>query len=259
MPELPGGAPTAGNAPRTVRIAAMADMHIGRSSSPGVAQAFARVRDAAEVLVLCGDLTDRGTEEEAQQLARDLKNVGLPVVGVLGNHDFEAGHPEQVSRILSDAGVLMLDGEAVEVQGIGFAGVKGFGGGFGRGALGPWGEPAIKAFVQEAVDEALKLETALARLRTPRKVAVLHYSPVRGTVEDEPPEIFPYLGSSRLEEPLNRYPVDVVFHGHAHGGRFEGRTSGGVPVYNVAAPLLLRQQPDAPPYHVVEFTWTDGE
>ena len=143
------------------------------------------------MLVLCGDLTDRGTEDEAQQLSRDLKVIGLPIVAVLGNHDFEAGQPQQVARILSDAGVHMLDGEAIEVQGVGFAGIKGFGGGFGRGALGPWGEPAIKAFVQEAVDEALKLETALARLRTPRKVAVLHYSPVRATVEDEPPEIFP--------------------------------------------------------------------
>lgn len=233
----------------------MADMHIGRSASPGVAQAFAHVREVADVLVLCGDLTDRGTEEEAQQLARDLKTVGVPVVAVLGNHDFEAGHPQEVSRILTDAGVHMLDGEAIEVLGVGFAGVKGFGGGFGRGALGPWGEPMIKAFVQEAVDEALKLETALARLRTPRKVAVLHYAPVRDTVEDEPPEIFPYLGSSRLEEPLNRYPVDVVFHGHAHGGRLEGRTSGGVPVYNVAAPLLQRRDAAAPAFHLIEFTW----
>lgn len=258
MPELAEDATGPTAAPRRVRIAAMADMHIGRSASPGVAQAFASVRDVADVLVLCGDLTDRGTEEEAQQLARDLKPVGLPIVAVLGNHDFEAGHPELVSRILSDVGVYMLDGEAIEVQGVGFAGVKGFGGGFGRGALGPWGEPAIKAFVQEAVDEALKLETALARLRTPRKVAVLHYAPVKGTVEDEPPEIFAYLGSSRLEEPLNRYPVDVIFHGHAHGGRFEGRTSGGVPVYNVAAPLLQRRHPASPPFHVLALDWVDA-
>ena len=258
MPELAGPAGPSPTTARRARIAAMADMHVGRSSSPGVAQAFARVRDLADVLVLCGDLTDRGTEDEAHQLARDLKPIGIPIVAVLGNHDFEAGHPDRVAKILADAGVHMLDGEAVEVQGVGFAGVKGFGGGFGRGALGPWGEPTIKLFVQEAVDEALKLETALARLRTPRKVAVLHYAPVRGTVEDEPPEIFPYLGSSRLEEPLNRYPVDVVFHGHAHGGRFEARTSGGVPVYNVAAPLLQRRNANEPPLHVVEFTWTDA-
>ncbi len=258
MPELTEAAQQPAAAPRRVRVAAMADMHIGRSASPGVAQAFAHVREVADVLVLCGDLTDRGTEDEAQQLARDLKTVGLPIVAVLGNHDFEAGHPDVVARILSDVGVHMLDGEAIEVQGVGFAGIKGFGGGFGRGALGPWGEPAIKAFVQEAVEEALKLETALARLRTPRRVAVLHYAPVRSTVEDEPPEILPYLGSSRLEEPLNRYPVDVVFHGHAHGGRFEGRTSGGVPVYNVAAPLLQRVHPLSPPFHVVEFEWSEG-
>jgi Icc-related predicted phosphoesterase len=242
-------------ATRRVRVAAMADMHVGRSTTTQVQQAFARLRDLADVLVLAGDLTDRGTEDEAQQLARELKATGLPVVAVLGNHDFEAGQADVVMRILGDHGVHVLDGEAVEVQGIGFAGAKGFGGGFGRGALGPWGEPAIKAFVQEAVQEAMKLETALARLRTPRKVAVLHYSPVRETVEDEPPEIFPYLGSSRLEEPLNRYPVDVVFHGHAHGGRFEGRTTAGVPVFNVSAPLLQRRTPEAPPVHIVEFSW----
>lgn len=255
MPEITTPAARPPTGPRHLRVAAMADMHIGRSATATVQHAFSRLRETADVLVLAGDLTDRGTEEEALQLGRELKGIGLPIVAVLGNHDYEAGMPEVVSRILTDHGVQMLDGEAVEVHGVGFAGVKGFGGGFGRGALGPWGEPAIKSFVQEAVDEALKLETALARLRTPKKVAVLHYSPVRETVEDEPPEIFPYLGSSRLEEPLNRYPVDVVFHGHAHGGRFEGKTTGGVPVYNVAAPLLTRRNPDAPPFHVIEFEW----
>ena len=137
----------------------------------------------------------------------------------------------------------MLDGDACEIHGVGFAGVKGFAGGFGRGTLGAWGEPAIKQFVQEAVDEALKLESALARLRTPQRIAVLHYSPIRGTVEGEPPEIFPFLGCSRLEEPLNRYPVTAVFHGHAHHGSPEGRTGGGVPVYNVSLPLLRQDLP----------------
>jgi Icc-related predicted phosphoesterase len=140
---------------------------------------------------------------------------------------------------------------------VGFAGAKGFCGGFGRGALGPWGERTIKMFVQEAVDEALKLEAALARLRTSRRVALLHYAPIRGTVEGEPTEIFPYLGSSRLEEPINRYRVSVAFHGHAHRGAPEGRTTAGVPVFNVAMPLLARRNPDRPPFLVFELPLDD--
>jgi Icc-related predicted phosphoesterase len=171
-------------------------------------------------------------------LAKELSAVRIPIIAVLGNHDFESGHEDDVARILSEAGVRVLDGEAVEVQGVEIAGVKGFVGGFGRGTLGPWGEPAVKRFVQEAIDEALKLEGAVSRLRTERRVALMHYSPVRDTVEGEPVEIFAYLGCGRLEEPLLRYPVDVVFHGHAHHGRPEGRTRAGTPVYNVALPLL---------------------
>jgi Icc-related predicted phosphoesterase len=179
-------------------------------------------------------------------------------VAVLGNHDYEGGQPDEIRRILAEAGVTVLDGEATEIHGVGFAGVKGFAGGFGRGALGPWGERAIKVFVQEAVDEALKLESALARLRTDHRIAVLHYSPIRGTVEGEPPEIFPYLGSSRLEEPINRYRVSAVFHGHAHRGAAEGRTATGVPVYNVSMPLLTRINPTRPPYLVWELPLSDG-
>lgn len=171
-------------------------------------------------------------------MAKELSAVRIPIIAVLGNHDFESGHEDDVARILSEAGVRVLDGEAVEVQGVEIAGVKGFVGGFGRGTLGPWGEPAVKRFVQEAIDEALKLEGAVSRLRTERRVALMHYSPVRDTVEGEPVEIFAYLGCGRLEEPLLRYPVDVVFHGHAHHGRPEGRTRAGTPVYNVALPLL---------------------
>jgi Icc-related predicted phosphoesterase len=166
--------------------------------------------------------------------------VRIPTIAVLGNHDYESGKPEDVREPLCDAGVKVLDGGACELLGVGFAGVKGFCGGFGRGTLGAWGERAIKSFVQESLDEAMKLESALARLRTRRKVAVLHYSPIQATVEGEPPEIYPFLGTSRLEGPLNRYPVDAVFHGHAHRGSPEGRTVGGTPVYNVALPLLRR-------------------
>jgi Icc-related predicted phosphoesterase len=130
--------------------------------------------------------------------------------------------------------------------------VKGFAGGFGRGALGPWGEEAIKLFVQEALNEALKLESALARLKAKHKIAVLHYAPVRDTVEGEPVEIHPWLGSSRLEEPLTRFQVSAVVHGHAHKGTPEGRTSAGIPVYNVAVPVLTAAYPDKPPYRMIE-------
>jgi Icc-related predicted phosphoesterase len=237
-----------------LRIAAIGDIHVSKSSQGVFHPLFAQISKTADVLVLCGDFTDYGLPEEARILARELTtSVNIPVIAVLGNHDYESGHEVEIRQILLDAGVAVLDGEATEVHGVGFAGVKGFGGGFGRGALGPWGERAIKSFVQEAIDESLKLEAALARLRTNRRVALLHYSPVRATVEGEPPEIFPYLGSSRLEEPINRYRVSAVFHGHAHRGSAEGRTASGVPVYNVAMPLLARLNPDRPPYLIVEL------
>jgi Icc-related predicted phosphoesterase len=147
----------------------------------------------------------------------------------------------------------VLDGGACEIEGVGIAGAKGFAGGFGRGSLGAWGEPAIKQFVQEALNEAMKLESALAKLRMARRIVMLHYSPVAGTLDGEPLESFPFLGSSRLEEPLLRYPVDAVFHGHAHRGTPESRTLNGVPVYNVARPLLLRTRPDVPPFRLFEL------
>jgi Icc-related predicted phosphoesterase len=202
---------------------------------------FAAAREAADVLLVCGDLTDFGLPEEATLLAGELAAAeGLPIVAVLGNHDFEGGKEGELRRILADAGVIVLDGDSCEIGGVGFAGVKGFPGGFGRGSLGSWGEPTIKAFVAEAVNEAVKLESALARLRTERRVVLMHYAPISATVEGEPCEIYPYLGSSRLEEPLTRYPVDVVFHGHAHRGRPEGHTRNGVPVFNVSLPLMQR-------------------
>jgi Icc-related predicted phosphoesterase len=130
--------------------------------------------------------------------------------------------------------------------------VKGFGGGFGKRALGPWGETIIKQFVHEAVDEALKIEAALARLRTQHLIALLHYAPIVQTVEGEPLEIYPFLGSSRLEEPIGRYPVSLVVHGHAHRGQPEGMTKSGVPVYNVSMPLLARLFADKPAFRVFE-------
>jgi Icc-related predicted phosphoesterase len=228
----------------TVRLAALADVHCNRNSQGLLGPIFARLADTADVLLLAGDLVDYGLPEEARILAKELAVVKLPIVAVLGNHEFESGQHAEVMNILCDAGVVMLDGDIYETHGVGFAGVKGFGGGFGRAALQPWGEETIKRFVHEAVDEALKLESALAKLRTPQRVALVHYSPIQATVEGEPPEIFAFLGSSRLEEPLNRYPVAAVFHGHAHHGSPEGQTSAGIPVYNVALPLMRRTFPD---------------
>jgi len=227
-----------------VRIAAVADLHFGRHPAEFYPPIFSEASATADVLVLCGDVTDHGRVDEAQGLARAINQSSrVPVVGVLGNHDFESGHPDGVRDTLREAGVSMLDGDSVEIYGIGFAGVKGFCGGFGPRALGPWGEATIKAFVQETLAEALKLETALARLKSKTRVAVLHYSPVAATVEGEPLEIYPFLGSSRLEEPLTRYGVSAVFHGHAHHGRQEGRTSQGIVVYNVSLPLLQSGTP----------------
>src|SRR5205823_6371053 len=164
---------------------------------------LAEAARAVDVLLLGGDLTDYGLPEEARVLVRELAGIKVPLVGVLGNHDFESGKQDEVFRILRDAGVTMLDGDACEIHGVGIAGVKGFAGGFGRGTLGAWGEEVVKRFVHEAVNEALKLESALARLRTPHRIALLHYAPIQATVEGEPVEIFPFLGCGRLGEPLN--------------------------------------------------------
>jgi Icc-related predicted phosphoesterase len=230
-----------------VRIAAVGDMHFSRTAPAGSLQPlFSQINDSADILVLCGDLTDYGLPEEARGFAREIAAVKIPMVAVLGNHDFESGQQDEVKKILGDAGITTLDGDTTEIHGIGFAGVKGFAGGFGRRALGPWGEEIIKKFVHECLDEALKLESALARLRTDRLIAVLHYAPIQATVEGEPLEIFPFLGCSRLEEPLTRYPVSAVFHGHAHHGQPEGRTRTDVPVFNVSMSLMREHFPERP-------------
>ncbi len=237
-----------------MRVAAVGDVHCKKTSAGAFQGLFAAMAAAADVIVLCGDLTDLGLAEEARVLAKELSAAKTtPVIAVLGNHDYESGETDQVKGILTDAGVTLLDGDAMEIDGVGFAGAKGLGGGFGQRALQPWGEDIMKRFVREAVDEALKLESGLAKLRTSQRVVVLHYSPVRDTVEGEPSEIFPFLGSSRLEEPLLRYPVSVVFHGHAHRGRPEGRTRTGVPVYNVCLPLLLEAAPERPAFRLVDL------
>lgn len=235
-----------------LRVAATADLHVKKTSQGELQEMFRKITESADVVLLCGDLTDYGLPEEAKILAKDITTaLRIPAIGVLGNHDFESGKQEEVIKILTDAGVTILDGDATEVRGVGFAGVKGFGGGFGRRSLGAWGEEIIKRFVHETIEEALKLEAALARLRTPQKIVVLHYAPIHATVEGEPAEIVPFLGSTRLEEPIDRYRVGTVFHGHAHHGSIEGRTKANATVYNVAVPLLRQKFPDQLPFRSI--------
>jgi Icc-related predicted phosphoesterase len=240
-------------ADRVVRVAAVGDLHCTKTSQGALQPIFSRVADSADLLLLAGDLTDYGLPDEARVLARELTPLRIPTAAVLGNHDVESGREDEVKQILADAGVVVLDGDAVELAGVGIAGVKGFGGGFGPRALGAWGEHIIKQFVHEAVNEALKLEAALARLRTSALVVLLHYSPVRQTVEGEPLEIYPFVGSSRLEDPINRFSVSLVVHGHAHRGSLEGTTKSNVPVFNVAMPLLTRSSPEQPAFRVFEL------
>ncbi len=227
------------------RIAAIADLHIGESDKGKWVDFFTEVSKNADVLVICGDLTDTGDESEAHILVGELKACSIPVVGVLGNHDHEKSRHKLIRQIMQNhPNVHILDGEATVVAGVGFAGVKGFGGGFDNHMLSMFGEGAMKSFVQEAVEEALHLDRALARLdqehKDIKKVALLHYSPIKETVQGEPEQIFPFLGSSRLAEPLSRRNVEVVFHGHAHIGVLEGSIGGKVKVFNVARHVLQK-------------------
>ena len=223
--------------PDTVTFAAIGDLHVREERSPLVRELFAEISTKAEVLVLCGDLTDVGKPREAEVLADDLRACSIPVVGVLGNHDYESGEAEEVEKILKAAGVHLLNGHSYEANGVAFVGVKGFIGGFGRRMLASFGESIVKSFVAESVAEAMRLENAMRTVRNERAVVVLHYAPIVDTVEGEPLEIFPFLGCSRLGETIDRFKVSAVVHGHAHHGRYQGRTPRGTPVYNVSFPV----------------------
>jgi Icc-related predicted phosphoesterase len=211
-----------------VRVAAVGDLHCTRASHGAFQRLFSQVSEAADMLLLAGDLTDTGLPDEARVLAKECAALHVPAIAVFGNHDHESNHQDEVRSILADAGVTVLDGEATEVRGIGIAGVKGFAGGFGKRALGPWGETAIKQFVHETVNEAPKLESSLARLRTKHQIVLLHYAPIQKTVEGEPPEIYAFVGSSRLEDPIGQ-------PSHQPPASPDGRISGD----NVLAPMLI--------------------
>ena len=228
-----------------MRIAATADLHFTPARFSALHDQLNHVRDEADVFVLAGDLTNYGRPEEMEPLLNVLVRLRLPTIAVLGNHDYESGRENDLMRMLTQEGIKVLDGSAYERDGVGFAGTKGFIGGFGRGVLTAFGEPEVKAFVRASIDEALKLERAVSQLRTKKRVIVLHYSPIAGTVDGEPPEIYPFLGTSRLAEVVDRHGADLVLHGHAHNGTCDGKTTGGVPVHNVAITLLQAQNPPA--------------
>jgi Icc-related predicted phosphoesterase len=228
-----------------MRIAATADLHYSAQTLGILKEQLSRVRDEADVLVVAGDLTNYGRPEEMEPLVNILVRLRIPTIAVLGNHDYECGKEAELVRMMNSEGIKVLDGTGYERDGIGFAGTKGFIGGFGRGVLTAFGEPEIKAFVKASIDEAMKLERAMSQLRTPKRVVVLHYAPIAATVAGEALEIYPYLGSSRLAEVVDRHGADLILHGHAHHGSLDGKTTAGIPVHNVAITLLQSQQPAA--------------
>ena len=234
----------------TLKIAALGDLHVKDDQAAPYRELFGEIAKAADVLVLAGDLTDLGKPREAEILAEDLRACAIPVVAVLGNHDYECGEVDKIRDIIRGAGVRLLDGSSCEIDGVGFVGVKGFVGGFGRRMLGSFGEGAIKELVAESVSEAMRLENAMRSVKSERAVVVLHYAPIAETIEGEPLEIFPFLGSSRLAETIDRFKVSAVVHGHAHRGVYEGRTPGGAPVYNVAFHIA---KPTGRPYALLEI------
>jgi Icc-related predicted phosphoesterase len=229
-------------------VACLGDLHV-KEDAASSRELFGEISQHAGALVLCGDLTDTGTPREAELLAEDLRGCTIPVIGVLGNHDYESDRSGEVAEILKRAGVHLLDGQSYEVDGVGFVGVKGFIGGFGRRMLSSFGETSIKSLVAESLNEAMRLENAMRTVRNERSIVVLHYAPVVDTVEGEPLEIFPFLGNSRLAETIDRFKVSAVVHGHAHRGKYEGRTPGGAPVYNVAYHV---EKPTGRPYALLE-------
>jgi Icc-related predicted phosphoesterase len=224
-----------------MRIAAAADIHLRPERRESNVRAFSAVNDLAELLVIAGDFTNHGMQDEMLECLRVFEHIHVPIVAVMGNHDYESGHQDELAGMLRVAGVHLLDGQGIEIDGVGFGGTKGFCGGFAPHELMAFGEGAIKKFVEISEREAIKLDYALAQLHTPVKVAITHYSPIKETVIGEPEPIFPFLGSTRLERALDRHTPTLALHGHAHKGSFCAHTQGGTRVCNVAVHVLQRR------------------
>jgi Icc-related predicted phosphoesterase len=240
-----------------IRIAATGDVHFGEDSAGSLRPSLERIDRDADVLLIAGDLTKYGDPAQAEVLAQEVKDLPVPVVTVLGNHDYHSDRQDEVREILERVGVTVLEGEYIvlDVDGadVGIAGGKGFGGGFAGSSGTEFGEPQMKAFISHSMTLAENLERALTEIQdVDMKVALMHYSPVRDTLEGEPPEIFPFLGTFLLAEAVDRTGVDLALHGHAHHGSEKGVTPGGVNVRNVAVPVLRR------PYAVYTFDRSRG-
>lgn len=215
-------------------------------------QLLGELKQDFDVLILAGDLTDHGLPEEAEVLAEQLKSFSMPIIGILGNHDHEGGQADAIVEILNSAGITMLQGTSCQVDSVGFVGTKGFCGGFGDLQIAPFGEAALKTFIRTTIDEAVVLENALASLQDcEHTIAILHYAPVRETLIGEPPELFPFLGASRLATAIDTRGVDVIVHGHAHHGSPYGETPGKIPVYNVCR--FVQMAHTGKPYCVLEL------
>ncbi len=228
-----------------MKIAAIADLHCRADSAGKIRPLLDGVEREADLLVIAGDLTDTGLPLEIEVLEKELDGLDLPVLTVLGNHDHESDQAEALVEMLRGIDIQVLDGTVCEVDEVGFVGTKGFCGGFDALTIQPFGERALKQFIQSGIDEALRLENALAKLACPRRIAVLHYAPVLATLTGEPPELHAFLGSSYLGSALDRQRVNLIVHGHAHHGSPYGETPAGIPVYNVSRFVQSRVQPRA--------------
>jgi Icc-related predicted phosphoesterase len=235
-----------------MRLAAVADIHLRDEDHEENVRRFSAVNELADALVIAGDFTNHGTPDEMRTCLAVLEHVHIPILAVLGNHDHENGHQDELAGMLRLAGVHLLDGQCFVVGDMGFAGTKGFCGGFAPYELMPFGEVAIKTFVEIAEREAIKLDYGLAQLHTPVKIAITHYAPIRETVVGEPEPIFPFLGSSRLERALDRHKPALAVHGHAHHGTFSAEARCGVRVCNVAL-SVLRERGEEHPFAIFMF------
>jgi Icc-related predicted phosphoesterase len=227
-----------------MRIAAVGDLHVGNDTDGEVAASFEGIEQQADVLLLAGDLTTHGDPAQAARLAYELSGVGIPIVGVLGNHDHHSGSPEGVRRQLEAGGVIVLEREKIELtiggERIGIVGAKGFGGGFAGACATDFGEEEMKAFVRVTERVAKDVENLLDELTSELRILLLHYAPVRDTLFGEPPEIYPFLGSYLFAEAADRAGADLILHGHAHRGTEQGTTAGGIPVRNVAKAVIRK-------------------